>query len=281
VAEVTEVDPTQALAEAKEANDIGADQAPDVPVQPEEQPVEDVIDILKPKAQPKEWTFGPPDNPDNQRTYIQRPLSYFGKMQFFALVGEVIDKALAGDNGLRLGSFFEGPRIGAGGMISMSDFSDAETFLQAVAKLLVYAPDFLERCYCIWLSVPDFERPWAREMMSRTADEGGLSDDDGIEIVEIFLDQNWESIDGFFARGSGFCASAFRCFARSQKNHGSRSPRKLLRLPLGARRRTARMAMETVRALLHGLRSTTRGRRIARTEAGHGHRLLGERRIER
>jgi hypothetical protein len=226
VAEVTEVDPTQALAEAKEANDIGADQAPDVPVQPEEQPVEDVIDILKPKAQPKEWTFGPPDNPDNQRTYIQRPLSYFGKMQFFALVGEVIDKALAGDNGLRLGSFFEGPRIGAGGMISMSDFSDAETFLQAVAKLLVYAPDFLERCYCIWLSVPDFERPWAREMMSRTADEGGLSDDDGIEIVEIFLDQNWESIDGFFRERVGLLRERVQVLRKKSEESRQSKPSK-------------------------------------------------------
>lgn len=198
--EDVEVNPKEALAEGKEDVIDTSDQAADQPEPNGDGPApRDVIDTIQPKAQPKAWKLGPPDDPEKQREYVQRPLSYFGKMQFFALVGQVIDKALSGEDGLKLGSLFGGtPAISREGVIRMSDFSDAETFMQAVAKILVYAPDFLEKSYCIWLGVPDFERPWAISMMNLQKDEGGLSDEDGLEIVNIFIDQNWEAIEGFF-----------------------------------------------------------------------------------
>jgi hypothetical protein len=155
--------------------------------------------VISPKAEPKTWAFHSGKEENNtliEREYIQRPLSYFGKMQFFSLVGEVIDKAMAGENGLRISSLFEMP--GGGATLSSNDFRDAETFLQAVGKLLVYAPDFLQKSYCIWLNIPEHERDWAMAVMEQPPEEGGLSDDQGIEIIEIFIDQNWEALEGFF-----------------------------------------------------------------------------------
>lgn len=153
---------------------------------------EDILDILIPKAEPKTWVIG---KGDYERTYIQKPLSFIAKMQWFSLVGDVLDKALSGPDGMSLGNLFSAP---GGGSLAPSDFREADTFVQAVGKLLAVAPDFLVNSYCIWLNVPDYERPVVAEIMMLPADEGGLSDEQGIEIIEVFIDQNYEALDTFF-----------------------------------------------------------------------------------
>jgi hypothetical protein len=153
---------------------------------------EDILDILIPKADPKTWVIG---KGDYERTYIQKPLSFIAKMQWFSLVGDVLDKALSGPDGMSLGNLFNAP---GGGQLGAADFREADTFVQAVGKLLAVAPDFLVNSYCIWLNVPDFERGVVAEIMMLPADEGGLSDEQGIEIIEVFIDQNYEALDTFF-----------------------------------------------------------------------------------
>lgn len=186
----TDVDPKEALSESRQSGSSGAVSKPPQSKQDDT----DVIDTLVPKAEPKTWTIS---DGKQDREYIQRPLSFFGKMQFFSLVGEVIDKAVSGDEGLRISSLFEAPG-GRDGLLSAADFRDADTFVQGVGKLLTYAPDFLEKSYCIWLSVPDHERKWAISVMKQPKEAGGFTDEEGIEIIEIFIDQNWESLEDFF-----------------------------------------------------------------------------------
>lgn len=185
----TDVDPKEALAEGKQVPGKQVDTPPGKPRQEG-----DVIDTLVPRVDPRTWSLS---DGTQDREYIQRPLSFFGKMQFFSLVGEVIDKAVSGDEGLRISSLFEAPG-GRDGFLSAADFRDADTFVQGVGKLLTYAPDFLEKSYCIWLGVPDHERKWAISVMRQPKDQGGFSDEEGIEIIEIFIDQNWESLEDFF-----------------------------------------------------------------------------------
>lgn len=156
---------------------------------------EDVVDIIQPKAEPKVWKLGN-EEAGTAREYIQRPLGFLAKMQWFSLVGEVLDKAMSGDDRLSINSLLEAPQS-RGGM-SMADFRDADTFVQAIGKLLVHAPDFLVKSYCIWLSVPDYEAEFAEAVMKLPPEDGGLSDDDGLEMIEIFIDQNYEALDSFF-----------------------------------------------------------------------------------
>jgi len=190
---------------------------------------EDVVDILVPKVEPKVWAFGP----NGELEFVQRPLSFVAKMQWFSLVGDVLDKALTGDNKMSLNSLFDAPgqqgslsmadfrdadtfvqankmslnslfdAPGQPGSLSMADFRDADTFVQAVGKLLVHAPKFLTDSYCIWLNVPDFQRDLVTRVWTLPESEGGLSDDDGIEIIEIFIDQNYEALDAFFREKLG------------------------------------------------------------------------------
>ncbi len=160
---------------------------------------EDVVDVLVPKKEPKTWTVGPEGA---QRQYVQRPLGFLAKMQWFSLVGEVLDKALSGEQGISLNNLFSAPDTRSGSL-GIQDFANADTFVQAVGKLLVYAPDFLEKSYCIWLSVPDYERDLVKELMALPPEQGGLTDDDGIEIIETFIDQNYEALDSFFREKLG------------------------------------------------------------------------------
>ena len=80
----------------------------------------------------------------------------------------------------------------------MQDFADADTFVQALGKLLSHAPKFLTDSYCIWLGVPDYQRDLVSAMLAAPVDEGGLSDEQGMEIIEVFIDQNYEALDTFF-----------------------------------------------------------------------------------
>lgn len=158
-----------------------------------EEETEDVVDLLRPKADIKVWEIG---KDDYRREYTQKPLSFISKMQWFALVGEVLDSAMGGPNALSMNSLLSAP--GSRGALTMDDFRDADTFVHAIGKLLVYAPDFLVRSFVIWLGVPDFEKDLAARIMQLPPEEGGLTDDQGFEIVAIFIDQNYEALDNFF-----------------------------------------------------------------------------------
>lgn len=164
----------------------------------------DVIDTIVPKAGAKEWRVKQISKEGTiveEETYTQRPLGFFGKMQFFSLVGEVIDKSISGDedsSGLKLSALFELP--GQRGELKASDFREADVFVQGVGKLLTYAPDFLEKSYAIWLGVPDWKKDWAIGVMTSPVELGGLTDEEGLEIIEIFIDQNWETLEDFFQK---------------------------------------------------------------------------------
>ena len=186
-----EVDYDEVSVEAKQQEEA-ADEA-------QQREEEDVVDVLVPKAAVKQWTIG---TGDLSRTYVQRPLSFIAKMQWFSLVGEVLDNAMSGDSALTVGNLLSAP-AGRGQSLNMADFRDADTFVHAVGKLLIHAPDFLQRSYCIWLNVPEYERDVVMELMKQSPEEGGLTDDDGIEIIEIFIDQNYEALDRFFRERLG------------------------------------------------------------------------------
>lgn len=179
----------------------------------------DVLDIIVPKKEPKTWKFGP----NGEFEFVQRELSFVAKLQWFSLVGEVLDKALSGEGAMSLNSLFDAPGA-RGGQMTMQDFADADTFVQAIGKLLVYAPDFLTKSYCIWLNVPDYQRDLVSDLMSRSPDEGGLTDDQGIEIIEIFIDQNYEALDRFFREKIGGLQK--RVQARIEASQSSRPSRR-------------------------------------------------------
>ncbi len=165
--------------------------------EPEEEaePQESALEILEPSYEPVTWTFG--QEPDTV-VFVQRKLSFIGRMQWFALVGGALDAAMSGPDGLSVNNILGAPEGVRGGQMTMADLADADTFVQAIAKLLAVAPDFLMDSYMIWLNVPTHSRPLIKQMFSRAEDEGGLTEDQGVGMVETFLDQNYDALADFF-----------------------------------------------------------------------------------
>lgn len=204
-------EPQEVEVEFRPGEDVDAAAAPPVPeaeydqkpvaetVAEESQTEADVLDTIVPLKEPRVWVIGPEDM---QRTYVQKELSFLGKMQWFSLVGEALDKALSGPSGMSLNSLFSAPGM-ATGNFRVENFRDADMFVQAISKLLSAMPDFLLRSYLIWLNVPDYDREIAENLMKLPPDEGGLSDDQGMEMIGTFLDQNYDALASFFTERLG------------------------------------------------------------------------------
>jgi hypothetical protein len=143
---------------------------------------ENVLEVLESKTEPVDVTL---EYNGATATYTQKPLTYFRKMEFFSLVGETLDEAMEGENGLTVNSLL-------GGDIGATDFSDLDSFMALVAKIAHYVPNFLKDAYIVILNIPKAERKWAREALDN------LNDEEGLDIAERFVDQNWESINSFF-----------------------------------------------------------------------------------
>lgn len=180
----------------------------------------EAIDILAPKTAAREWTFG---QGENSLVYVQRELSVISKTQWFALVGEILDSALGGENSISLNSILSPPQQARPGALSMQDFQDADTFVHAMGKLLIFAPEFLEKSICIWLSVPDYEWDLVRSIMRQSPELGGLSDDSAEEIIATFIDQNYASLSTFFRDRFGHLRDRWNARAKDLQ---SRSPRR-------------------------------------------------------
>lgn len=187
---------------AAQAEQKAQDEAAGITSDAQKTPEEDLIDLLAPKKGAKEWGFGKDQDDKYVRTYMQRELSVISKGQWFSLVGEVLEKAMSGDNALSLNTILAPPEsvrgFTQGQAVSAVDFQDADMFISAIGKMLVHMPDFLGKSICIWLAVPDFEWELAQELMKLSPELGGLADDQFNEMVEIFIDQNFEAIRANF-----------------------------------------------------------------------------------
>lgn len=134
-----------------------------------------------------------------RRVYVQKPLSFAGMLQFTGLIGDRISQAMSGPDGLSLDGIInadEAPSMAA--ILGRDDFAGVDAFVKGIAKLAMYVPDVIEDCQCIWLRVPFHERPIVKEIWSRSPEDGGLTFENGEEMLEIFLAQNYQEVEAFF-----------------------------------------------------------------------------------
>jgi hypothetical protein len=166
--------------------------------------IEAELDAIAPRYDARVWTVG---SAERAKNYTQRPLGFFAKTEWFALMTRAIDTMITAEGGGNvayiMAQMFRGrsqteDSNGAGDGFDMQNLEDAAAFAQAIAKLGSETPEFLKESFCIWLGVPRFEREWAKECMEKLPEEGGLTDDQGFEIIETFVDQNAEAMKGFF-----------------------------------------------------------------------------------
>jgi hypothetical protein len=218
-----------------QALDVNGDQAT------AEEAVKDAdkaMEVLEPMVDAKRWIVGKPPEAGGKNTeysvYTQMPLGYMARNRMFSLIGRTLSAAIKSTGG-SVGGMDDvfgaggGTLIERGRRLGSRDFQDASQFFTLAMELVGYTPDFLSDFYAIALEVPVTERGWFREVIEQPYrpddDRWGMSEDMGIEVIEIFIDQNYEDIRRFFIEKLPKIGR--RAAAREQdhkKDHESESP---------------------------------------------------------
>lgn len=223
------------------------------PVDLDEEPDEDFDDvpgpreetdeeILVPKVDPVErklWSTNHEGGNLQERTYIQGPFLYFQQFEMYGLLGRATQIVLEGESGLDINEIFDmvQPKRMVDQILRQRspgyedapdtgedddeiDANQAAKMLSAFARVIAVSPGLLREAYCIILDVPQAHRKWALEWALPR-----LSREDGTDILETFIDQNWNVLEGFFTDELPRIAKrAARARAR-HKSAGRRSKR--------------------------------------------------------
>lgn len=173
---------------------------------------DDQLDDLEIQVEAREWVVAgaisvidPRNNQETQldfsRSYMQKPLSYTAMLQFTGLIGDRISTVMA--QGITLESVLGDVQTIAEVFtsddgITRGDFSGVDSFVRGLAKLATYLPDVVEECQCIWLRVPLHERHVVKDIWGRSPEDGGLSMQQGEEMLSLFIAQNYQELEDFF-----------------------------------------------------------------------------------
>jgi hypothetical protein len=162
-----------------------------------EQEVVDPVEVLESSVAPVVYVIpeSVPEDADEdfpeQQIYTQKELSFFGKIDFFATMAKAIEQAMK--EGVSISELLDMPDREEGADFDIEDFAEADAFVKAIMQLVGYSPELLLNLYCVILAVPRSERKETKEVF-----EVYVSDDQGFQIIETFIDQNWDVMVGFF-----------------------------------------------------------------------------------
>lgn len=153
------------------------------------------INDLEPATPQREIKFDwlKPDGQPIAKSYIQAELGMFPSQEFGTLVTSILDSFIKGEMGMSIGELFRG-EIDAPVTLdaeAVTDFvSENVQIIQAFVKVVQIAPDFQKDVICLSLGIPRMERAWAKEQMSEPPHRGGLTVNDGFDILKVFIQQN-------------------------------------------------------------------------------------------
>lgn len=144
----------------------------------------DVVESLEPKAQVYRVVLA--EGTENEIVLTQKPLSFFGKIELFSVLGNAVEKALT--SGTTISDLLETPEG------SVDSFKEADAFVGAIASVAKVAPELISDIFCIALGVKRGEREYIKELLENENDEKML------EVERHFIEQNTEAVLDFFAQ---------------------------------------------------------------------------------
>lgn len=130
---------------------------------------------------------------DEERTFEQKPLTFFGKIELFSVLADTIEKALS--EGASLGELLD--ELPAASNMNANQLAETDVLVRALAKIIKYSPDLLKDIYCISLGVKRNERDEVKELMETMDDEAGVA------VLNHFIEQNWDAMMDFFSKQVG------------------------------------------------------------------------------
>ena len=180
-----------------------ADPTPEPPKAPKEDPkiaaIEDLAEAVDPRTIRRDQRVaGLPDSgyENFDRTYTQRRLSSFPRLEFIRVVSKSINDIVSSDD-TSMAQFAADLNEGLG-------LESAEVLVRLFSRLAMNAPETIAEVLMISLGVPNHEKAIVADIWSQPeGDEkgrGGLSDTDMEEMLETFIDQNAGAINDFFRK---------------------------------------------------------------------------------
>lgn len=155
-------------------------------VEPEEEKdvTKEQIEVFEPVGKAVDIKLTHPDG--SERTFVQHELGFLSKLKFFRLLTGTIRLASTTDEAGLVG--FVANLIEA----FSNDNPNYEELLATILTVTELIPDFVEETFLLALNIKPEDELWVREAFAE------LDDDQGIEIVEVFVSQNGEAIRDFF-----------------------------------------------------------------------------------
>lgn len=159
-------------------------------------------ELIAPKK--KVWIFGKPaeqgGEEDEWLQVIQRPLSVLNSMTFFGMMADTIVASL--DSGVSELDQLLGRVQSVGAKLDMSMLDDPGQFFLIILRLMRQAPDFIVNAFIMWLEVKPGDEMWFRQIIRQRhnpeEEEWGPTQEMIGEIIEVFLEQNYEETRRFF-----------------------------------------------------------------------------------
>ena len=144
----------------------------------------DVMEVLEPSVPDYEEEIG-------GHTFIQRPLSFFGKIELFSVMAEAMEKALA--EGFSLGELLDELPSSASSL-NAKEISETDVLVKSLANVIKVAPELLEDIFAISFRIKRSQREEFKELIEEVSDEQAL------RILNNFINQNWDAIRDFFSK---------------------------------------------------------------------------------
>lgn len=176
----------------------------DDPVEQTKQAIEDIQPSIASRVVEFDWV-----NPNNgQREkfqFTQEPLGFYPVQEFNALLADTAKSFTDGTNGLALGDLFS-PKIREQVEIPQSFTEDSVNevvdeigveLIQGFFYLIKILPEFQLDVMCMSLGIPPGQRTWVKQQLKQPVSQGGLTIDEGFDILSVFVAQNVREIRRF------------------------------------------------------------------------------------
>lgn len=146
-----------------------------------------------------------------ERNYLQAPIQFFPKTELYGILGRAVKIVLEADTGVdvktlmdmtnprkvmdQLAARLPGAEDAPSVEPTVDQEMDAMKIMAAFAEVVSIAPGLLKEAYCVVLNVPTGHREWAIDHALNN-----MTDEEGFDILETFIDQSWEALEGFFTK---------------------------------------------------------------------------------
>ena len=165
-----------------------------------------------------------PTGVQEERTFIQEPLGFFLVQQFTTMMTDVVEGFVKGEYGVKLGELFRGDirqQIAMPAELNEESVNNIVTenmqIIEAFLQVIRLLPELQQDIFCLSLGVPRNQREWFKNAISEPPSRGGLTTDEGFDLIKAFIRQNAKHIRRFFEEQAQEVVEEFRLWVLQEE----------------------------------------------------------------